>query len=102
MIIGDCLIVKERVKLKMKMKFGVRKLVVLPVLRSSRLMHFLNFFFFSLCQSLMHICPAKVLEIAVSTILRYIYIHIHININQRGGISNSNSKKNLTKFEMGI
>ena len=100
MIIGDCLIVKERVKLKMKMKFGVRKLVVLPVLRSSRLMHFLNFFFFSLCQSLMHICPAKVLEIAVSTILRYIYIHIHIN--QRGGISNSNSKKNLTKLEMGI
>lgn len=84
MIIGDCLIVKERVKLKMKMKFGVRKLVVLPVLRSSRLMHFfLIFFFFSLCQSLMHICPAKVLEIAVSTILRYIYIHIHIN--QRGG-----------------
>ncbi len=96
MIIGDCLIVKERVKLKMEIW---SKEVVLPVFRSSRLMHFFYKFFFSLCQSLMHTCPAKVLEIAVSTILPYIYIHIHIN--QRRGNLDSNSKKKLTKFETG-
>ena len=59
MIIGDCLIVKERVKLKMKMRFGVRKLVVLPVLRSSRLMHFLNFFFFFVMSIFNAYMPSK-------------------------------------------
>ncbi len=98
MIIGDCLIVKE---CEAEDDEIWSKEVVLPVFRSSRLMHFFNFFFFamSIFNAYMPSKSSRNRGFNYSTL--HIYTYTYTYKSERGGNLDSNSKMNRPKFETG-